>query len=262
MPPLHIDLYRYPDHSAFARSLTRFDQIPAWSYWVRNNYREDVKGLNKIAGFETRFIQIDQFSHYFTLPEPLAAGYYLAECRSGDAVRQIWFQVSDLAVYRGQTEQGTLFWVNVLPDNAPAQDIQVLVENRRLAVSSDSPGVVMTKENLFTAKAGYALLRSGDREILVPLARERNEWTNNRIAVQDYWKYVYLDRELYLPGDTVNFWGVLAPRKGGVAGPREITMELRGTSSIYYTGMTEAPLLSRQVLLRTTPSKAGASCRC
>jgi|LSQX01.2.fsa_nt_gb uncharacterized protein YfaS (alpha-2-macroglobulin family) len=250
VPPLHIDLYRYPDHSAFARSLTRFDQIPAWSYWVRNNYREDVKGLNKIAGFETRFIQIDQFSHYFTLPEPLAAGYYLAECRSGDAVRQIWFQVSDLAVYRGQTEQGTLFWVNVLPDNAPAQDIQVLVENRRLAVSSDSPGVVMTKENLFTAKAGYALLRSGDREILVPLARERNEWTNNRIAVQDYWKYVYLDRELYLPGDTVNFWGVLAPRKGGVAGPREITMELRGTSSIYYTGMTEAPLLSRQVPIK------------
>jgi len=246
-PSLHIDLYRYPDHSALARSLTKIDQIPVWSYWVRNNYREDVADLNKVAGYETRFIQVDQFSHYFTLPEPLPAGYYLAECRSGEAVRQIRFQVSDLAVYRAQSEKGTLLWVNVVPDNAPAQDIEVFVDNRRLNVKSDSKGVVLTEENLFTAGTGYALLRSENREILVPLAGERYERIKNRMAAQDYWKYVYLDRELYLPGDTVNYWGVLAPRKGGDAGPREITMELRGYNRYYYGEMTDTPLISQQV---------------
>jgi len=250
LPPLHIDLYRYPDHSAFARSLTKLDQIPRWSYWVRFNHREDVKGLDKVAGYDTRFIQVDQFSHYFTLPEPLPAGYYLAECRSGEAVRQIWFQVSDLAVYRAQTEQGTLFWANDLADNVPARDIQVLVNDRRLAVSSDSPGVVLTKENLFEAKTGYALLKSGNKETLVPLAMERNEWAKERMAVQDYWKYVYLDRELYQPGDTVNFWGVLAPRKGSTDQLKGITMELRGYSRYYYGEMTEPPLVSQQVPIK------------
>lgn len=246
-PPLYIDLYRYPDHSAFTRSLARFDQIPRWSYWVRNNYREDAAGLNKVAVYETRFIQVDQFSHYFTMPEPLPAGYYLAECRSGEAVRQIRFQVSDLAVYRAQTEKGTLFWANILPDNLPARDIEIFVDNRRLDVKSDSQGVVLTDENLFTTRTGYALLRSGDREILVPLAMERNEWTKQRMAMQDYWKYVYLDRELYLPGDTVNFWGVLAPRKKSIAGPKEITMELRGYNRYYYGEMTDTPLINQQV---------------
>lgn len=249
-PPLHIDLYRYQDHSAFARSRTKFDQIPRWSYWAWYNHWEDVKGLNKVAGLDTQFIQVDQFSHYFTLPEPLPAGYYLAECRSGEVARQIWFQVSDLAVYRAQTEQGTLFWANDLADNVPARDIQVFVGDQQLNASSDSQGVVQTKENLFAAKTGYALLRSGDKETLVPLASGRDKWTKERMAVQDYWKYVYLDRGLYLPGDTVNFWGVLAPRKGSVAGIQGITMELRSYSRYYYGEMTEPPLISQQVPIK------------
>ncbi|NLV15689.1 MAG: alpha-2-macroglobulin [Syntrophomonadaceae bacterium] len=248
-PPLHIDVYRYPDHSSFIASLTKVDEIPGWSYWARMNYREDTKELDKVAGYDTEFQKADRYSSFAAFPEALPVGYYLAEFKAGEAVRQVWFQISDLAVYRTQNEHSTLFWANDLTNNSPAEEIKVLLGDRSLKVTGDEAGVVLTQENLFLASSGYVLLKSKDKEILVPLKTEREQWYKSIIIAQDYWKYLYLDREVYLPGDTVNYWGVLAARKGSQADLKEITLELRGQEYLRYGQYDNSPVLSESIAI-------------
>ncbi|MHB1419997.1 MAG: hypothetical protein ACYCX4_10545 [Bacillota bacterium] len=68
-------------------------------------------------------------------------------------------------------------------------------------------------------------------------------------ASPSYWKYLYLDRGLYLPTDTVQFWGILMPREAGTAGLTQVQVRLtRWDSSTYSEGATV--LLAKDVTLQ------------
>jgi hypothetical protein len=246
-PSVRVSLYRYADHKAFAGSLARRDEIPQWSYMALNRYREDFSGLNKQVEFDLDFLNTDSYNHYVVFPEPLPAGYYAADLKAGEAVRQIWFQVTDLAVYRAQGEESSLFWVNDLKTGTPARNVQVLVADRNTTAKADAAGAVLIRQALAGAKRTYALVKSEDREILVPLEPVPGFYQESSARL-DYWKYLYLDRELFRPGDTVHYWGVLAPRSG--TGPaRDIVLELWGGAGPLYEGAPEQPILSRKISL-------------
>ena len=57
----------------------------------------------------------------------------------------------------------------------------------------------------------------------------------------DYWKYIYSDRRLYLPEDTVKFFGVVSPKQPGTKAINEVTAVIeedywnRGSSSAIKT---------------------------
>jgi len=244
--PVHIDLYRYPGYQEFQASLAKRDKIPRWSYIAWNQYREALNPDYKTAGYDTEFLSVDAYTHYIVFPEPLQPGYYAAEFSTKDSVRQVWFQVSDLSVYLSQGTTASLFWANDLKTQAPASGVEVTIAGKGLTVKGDDRGVAVVRENLFGAERDYALVRSGAQEILVPLERWQ-EWYPKSPAAMDYWKYLYLDRELYKPGDTVNFWGVISARNNNGAPVGEISMELWGTEGPYYEGAEAAPILTQKV---------------
>lgn len=249
-PPLQINLYRYPDYGIFQESLAKRDQIPRWSYFTWNRYREKLNSQYKVAEYNTQFLKVNDYSYYILFPEKLEAGYYAAEIKAEDAVRQVWFQVSDLAVYSAQGEESSLFWVNDLRTKAPVSDVQVQIGKKQISAKGNSNGTILVQEDLIGEKPEYALLKSGSKEILVPLQVWPEWYTSNNFKAADYWKYLYLDRELFKPGDTVNFWGVLAPRGKEANQVKEITMELIGNNGFYYEnyGNGENPSILSQKL--------------
>jgi len=247
-PSLHVSLYRYPDHKAFVNALARRDEIPQWSYHVRNRYRGDFSGLNKYAEFGLEFLTADPYNHNIVFPQPLPAGFYAAELKAGEAVRQVWFQVTDLAVYAARGEGSSLFWVNDLRTGAPARDVQVLVESKNITARADAAGAALIKEALAGAKQNYALVKSGARETVVPLEPVPEYYQESKLS-RDYWKYLYLDRELFQPGDTVRYWGVLSPRSGTAGPAKEIVVELNGSDGPLYEGAPDQPILSQKVNL-------------
>lgn len=247
VPPLHIDLYRYPGFNEFKASLVKRDKIPRWSYFTWKGYHEQLNSQYKVAQYDTKFLPVDQYTHYIVLPQELEAGYYAAEFKAGEAVRQIWFQVSDLAVYLAQGEDSSLFWVNDLQTKAPASDVQISISGKNISVQTDQSGAVLIKEKLMGSERDYAQVKSGTKEILVPL-EPREEWyAKSSGTAADYWKYLYLDRELYQPGDSVNFWGVVVPRSKDLTPMKEITLELWGSDGPYYEGAESSPILSQKV---------------
>lgn len=252
-PSLQISLYRYPDQKAFQASLAKRDQIPRWSYFAWNGYKEKLNPQYKLAEYTTQFLKVNEYSHYIVFPKELEAGYYAAELKAQDTVRQVWFQVSDLAVYLAQGEESSLFWANDLTTRKPAANVQVLVDSKQLSVAGDNSGAVLIKEKLTGSQRDYALVKSGSKETLVPL----EAWTDlSASKAMDYWKYLYLDRELYQPEDTVHFWGVLTPRESGtapgrnIAGVKEITLELMGSEGPYYEGAEKSPILTQKIAVK------------
>lgn len=262
VPPLTINLYRYPDVRSFQASLAKRDEIPRWSYFNWNRYQEDLNPQYKIAEIKTEFLKVNNYTYYVVFPQELEAGYYAAEFQAEDSVRQVWFQVSDLAVYLAQGKEKSLFWVNDLNTKAPAKDVKVTIDSKNLAVQGDDSGAVLVKENLLGKARDYALVQSGSKETLVPL----EAWTPwyaqgtadpaNSADPAGYWKYLYLDRELYQPEDTVNFWGVLQPRGEalssgqGKAAVKEVTIELMGSDGPYYEGAETSPILTQKAAVQ------------
>lgn len=266
VPPAVISLYRYPNNQDFSQALAKKDEFPTWSYYTRRNYREDLSGLTKYAEYKKDFLSVDRWSHYLIFPEKLPNGYYVAEIAVEDVIQQVWFQVTDLAVYLVQDEEKNLFWVNDLKTKSPVAGATVDLEQGKRSYKGNEQGVVIAefakeKGAQGTSEQGkggyvntaapqnYAVVKKDGQEIVVPIFAHQQGSEPGPIESRDYWKYLYLDRELFKPGDMVNFWGVLAPRKG--AEPlREVVVELMSSGSNYYGRGEEAPILSQKVRLK------------
>lgn len=249
-PPLKISLYQYQDFKGFRASVAKRDEIPTWSYNSVHLYREDLSGLDKVGEYNTEFQSVDRYSHYIVFPQELAPGYYAAEFEAENCIRQIWFQVTDLAVYVAQNENNSIFWAHDLKSKTPAANMEVLVAGKNLTAKGDINGAVLLTGNIAGSDKEYAQVKSGNMETLVPLDLSYEERYNGpALKSRDYWKYLYLDRELFLPGDTVRFWGVISSRLKGISQVNEVTVELMGTDGPIYEGADTAPIQALSVKL-------------
>ena len=253
VPSVNIALYCYADNQAFSQAVQKRDKIPSWSYLTRKNYREDLSRLTKYGEYQTEFRSVDSYSHYLIFPEKLPGGYYVAEIKAGEAVRQVWFQVTDLAVYVVQDAEKSLFWVNDLKTKKPVAGATVSLDKGKCKVQGNEEGVIVVEpkrdeERKNSAETEYALVQKGSKQIVVPLVSMGQNTGQKQIKSSNYWKYLYLDRELFKPGDSVNFWGVVAPRKGEKP-LQEVVVELRGNERGYYQRSENAPILSQKIRL-------------
>ncbi len=249
VPAATVTVYRYHDTQAFVSALRERDKIPEWTSILWQNYRQDFSGLSKVAEYQQEFLSIDSYSHYLMFPEVLPAGYYAAEIKVKDCMRQVWFQVTDLAVYLAQGQEKNLFWVNNLQTKKPVQDAEVQLVGSNRRIKGDKQGVITLEQNMRTEKKEYALVKSSAGEIVVPFFSARyNELAAQKLQndPRDYWKYFYLDRELFKPDDTIHFWGVMGPRQGAEK-LTEVEIVLQGTGRSYSWREKAAPLLRKQV---------------
>ena len=98
---------------------------------------------------------------------------------------------------------------------------------------------------------GFAVVEKGGQLTVVDLRSpfvEKNYSEEEYNLTRDYWKYLYLDRKIYQPGDTVNYWGILSPRFGAKA-IDEVTIELYSYSYFrpYYMESDNSAIVEQQV---------------
>ncbi|MGE5449946.1 MAG: Ig-like domain-containing protein, partial [Methanomassiliicoccales archaeon] len=248
-PKPRIEVYRYPDADEYGRAWLKHMQIPDWCTQTQEQWLQDTSKLTAIAGYDSEFIPASQSRHIISLAGPLPSGCYLMQVKAGDLVRQAMFQVSDLTVYRVQSNEQWLFWANDLKRQAPAGDVQVWINQKKIAAQGDANGVVLTGNKSASNAAHYAVLKSVDKELVVPLP-EVNPYNRDNLVRQNYWKYLYLDRELYLPGDSVHYWGVITPRGEKQESVGKLTLELWGGDYYYTQERSAEPLLTRDIKIQ------------
>lgn len=227
-----VTVHRYSSAQAYASALARLSQVPHWAYHSLNSYREDTAGLTQVVSFQAELREYQGMGTFLAFPDPFAAGFYLAEVTVNGQSRQGRFQVSNLAAFLAGASNQSLVWLNDLITKAPVAGATVVELGSRLTGLTGSDGVALLPAPAAPAgespPPGFYHVTNADqsRELIISDYTAYFRYWNQSDAGVRYWKYLYLDRPLYKPDDTLNLWGIVRPREPGAPPVSEVTAEV------------------------------------
>jgi hypothetical protein len=249
---LSVRAYRFDTIEAFLTSLQEYEQLPMWAGVTREAFVTDTTGLQQVASFDTDLQRLTEYGKSFIqFPEPLPAGFYLVRSEFNKQPIQSWLQVTDVATYAALAQEQTLVWVNDLSAKAPLAGARVEFIGADISGETGADGTLKLDtppQSVQTTAidSGYSttnvrgnlLVTAPDgRVAVVPLSSTEGYYSGyygsyGLTGADDYWRYVSTDRPLYLPTDTMHFWGVARPREN--PGTRTVKAQLINYSSIGY----------------------------
>ncbi len=235
LPQASVKLYQYPSKDKFLAALQDIVEIPAWSYYYRQSHSISSSGLNKVAEF-TAPITKQNYSGYFQFPQPLAKGFYLAEVNIGQTTRQALIQSTNISAYISVTGTDTLFWVNRVDDGQPANKASIRIGGKNLETDQSGLAKSSTPDELKSQLSLAEIIHNGDTLFLTS-GGERSyygsTWEQERHDRDSFWSYLYLDRLMYLPTDSVNLWGMIRDRDN-LSRTQEVTITIEGSGFYDY----------------------------
>ncbi len=228
-PEIKVDIYSYGSSDEYRAALAEKMQVRDWLSFDRDTMVA-TEGLSLRSSFNLPGQQIN-YSWYLYFPESQEPGFYLAELTMGRQTRQLLFQVTDLSAYLTANDEEALLWVNDLAAGEAAAGARILIGDE-IKATADSQGLAYI-ENLPPAeKVRVYDIRSQEKQVLLANTDwsygypERQKWQQERKTQQAYWNYLYVDRPLYRPGDTLYFFGLIAPRDQKAKEAKEVTLRL------------------------------------
>lgn len=260
-----ISVYRFAGIEEFGESMDAYAAIPDWALASLAAFRVDVGPLDPALTFDARLQPLSDYGEAaLTFPDELAAGWYLVEAGLPGGQIQAWLQVTDVAAYVAVGADHLLLWANDLRTGGPLVGAVVSddaegswsTDEQGLAFVETPPGMVTSKPVSWggsrLSAQGRLIVKAPDgRAALVPLDEALRsvrqpgyrDWYGVRYA-DNYWRYLYPDRQLYRTSDQVRFWGVARMRSHQDVQPIEsITVELAGGA---FTGLDYGqPVIAR-----------------
>ncbi|MBE6934880.1 MAG: hypothetical protein E7458_00095 [Ruminococcaceae bacterium] len=208
--------------------------------------RVETSGLPLLEEFDAEILRTETSYwyggvSYVLLPE-LEVGWYLAELSAADHeggvhTIQKLIQVHPLAIYYQSIGDETIVWVNDTTSGRTLSgvSVQLTADDVTEAVMTDASG--LAKLHGCTDARGYARLEvKSDAGVYADLV-ETAAAVETDVA-QDFRRFVYLDRAVYQPTDTVRFWGILQPIRGAAL-PERLDVMLSGSGEPVKVGTVE-----------------------
>lgn len=144
----------------------------------------------------------DTFQWGKKLPAP-GTGFYQLEARANNISSRTFFLVTDLSLLIKQDGRRSLIWATTLDNGTPLPDVQLIVESRgRISLAKTNSKGLWEGEDLGPTKivgkfgSSYAFLKLEEYELPV------SKGTKYKI-------YIYTERPVYRPGQTVFFKSIV-----------------------------------------------------
>ncbi|MCL1808145.1 MAG: Ig-like domain-containing protein [Clostridiales bacterium] len=217
----NVEVFSFSDESSYIEALK--SRQPAY-YWCYAETEEavDTGSLTEVYSFEVKNLE----AKVLRCPETLSAGYYLADIKADGERRQSLFQVTDISGYFAAGEKDSLVWINDLATGQPISGATVsLVGSAKSAVTDDMGIAVIDGTN--ERNPIISISGRGDRLVMNSFNYYAGQ-EEPAINSYDYWYCVSTDRQIYRPGDTVNYFGIMAPRSEKGRHFAEAELVLRG----------------------------------
>lgn len=245
-----VTLYRYASAADIVEAMKLYESVKADYLWGGEAYIFPSEGLQEIGSYDIKPESMQgnryQYNGYLTLPA-VGEGAYLVNitfCSKVDGKENEFFcqaimQISDLIVYTEASGDRMLVWVNDAKSDKTVESASVTAELFERSdywnLSAEGAVPIYTKKTANTDKDGlcfietnglsnaYMLVGSEDHLVYVCAA------AYNYADTRSWFSFLFTDRETYFSNDTVNLWGVIAPKNSGVKLPETLYLTL-GTS--------------------------------
>lgn len=212
-----VKLYKYPSGEAYEKALKE-----AAGKMQNTFYDEGDISIAPSADMEEVWsdkvkLQISPLDDsrwkpgYLIFPENLEMGYYLVNIRAGQFTVDRLIQISDISLYASVIPGSTAFFVNDAASGTAAKGAKITLSDNDSAQSADvnDKGIAVMDIPESKSRRGVVKAEYDGRTFydLIPLG---GEWEHE--LKEDYFVYLYTDRNAYLSTDTVSVWGTVMPR--------------------------------------------------
>ena len=230
-----VSVSRFSGSEAYMKALTGRDAFIKGG-GEGDLYRCSEDALSHYVSFTTQLLDYRWDYAYVVFPEALPKGWYAVNVTTKDVsgneyTVQKLLQISSVSVYAQSVNGQTLVWLNDASSGTVIGGANVGL----LDAGSAAPALTAV-----TDASGIAQFATGDKEVGYLFAKvdAENEYVeriplsaNQEPNINElYYSFLFKDRELYLPTDTVKLWGRLAPRTDGVVLPKNLTLHLTSNS--------------------------------
>lgn len=215
----NVDIYSYKKADDFIADNKKLSD--ADTYWLEKaNIKIEIDNdLKNVSSFKTELISTDEYGATFLeFPEELAEGYYLVNVNFEDNDYQTQIQVNDSAVYIMYGENESLAWVNdTITGKAISDAVFETEEGNTAKTNSEGIAVIPYEANVEDFEQLYFKISYDNHPTYIAkisnnLYRYDYGYYNGIKTNNDYWSYLYMDRELYLPTDKMSYWGLIKAR--------------------------------------------------
>ncbi|MDP4181787.1 MAG: Ig-like domain-containing protein [Bacillota bacterium] len=264
-------IYILKNVDQFIQLLRKKESVPDWAVRSQNANFIETNGLQRVCQFSQDLSGHDATRdgyQFIRAPEPLKKGFYLVDSKWEDVRFQTFLQVTDIGVYVMQGGEKSILWVNDLDTKNPIQNaiISCVGENGRYY--SDNQGIAtitsVANEKDSNNSNGNKLIKISvnDEKDCIIVERTNDYYRDLNSYASRYWNFLQLDRNIYKPDDTVNFWGIVKDRYSkNETGELTIDIEqgqdyqygynrgvnINDFSVFHYNPMDKLPLVSKKV---------------
>ncbi len=241
-----LNIYAYKSAADCIEAMQAYQSEKAEYLYTEEPYRYPTDGLVKVSDSTVKVKEPEEYEWRTELALPvLEAGCYLVEVELSGSVsgkeftkkEQAMLQVTDLLLYTENSNDAMLYWVND-SKNGVVKDAELQFTGftysdmwnvgktgtkdgfsvpERLVTNADGVAIQNLKEN--DATAAFVLVKAGAKEAFACVR------INEPSEGNPYYSYLYTDREKYFQNDTVQFFGIMAPKTAGVKLPETIYMK-------------------------------------
>jgi len=228
-----IKVYKYTNAESYlnalkARHVFLYDQIG-----YAENYFASTEGLNEVSSFQTKIqrSEMDYWrSGYMVFPDKLPVGYYLIDINAQNSTAkcgghlQKYIQVHPYAVYSMSVNGSELIWVNDTTSGSPVGGANVSINNIKGNTASDGTARINTPD-LKNSDFSALKIEAGNLPFVteLDLAQANDYYKMN----EEYYTYIYTDREQYQPSDNIYVWGVVLSKDGKSKPPQQAQLQLK-----------------------------------
>ncbi len=239
---LQTEVYQVASAEEYISLWKQFDDGCTWSTFHRNDKLIDAGSYSHVVSFQqTAAVNPDSFFNMYArkFPQKLPEGFYLVRTKTTDSVSQMLIQITNTAGYYQNSNGGALLWLNDNQTRKPLAQAAVLEQTTGQTYTADKQGVILLNRSSDDMSRHYFIITTADGKVSVMQGytpQKRNDL---------FWSSLELDRSLYQPKDSVQFWGYVA-EFGDTSADLE-TVKVRLSTARYYWYASQQPILQQTV---------------
>lgn len=253
-----LSVYKFSDTSEYVQILsTASSNAP----WARYYFSQSITlpESQKIFSSDVSLEKLNEYLETVRSPQTLSTGHYLAVLSVGASKSQAVFEVNPNVSFSAVAGGNSIVWLKESKTGNPLDGVTVDFNGVSLG-KTDNDGVLLFKtpdillqkqgESYDVKKRGFFRARIPGNELIIP-AETQYGYPVKVGAPENWWNYVSLNKNIYLPTDTLRFWTVLKSRFG-----KSLGNEIRVTLTNSYWGSSESAIVYKE--MTTSVSDFGA----